>query len=966
MDAESSLAERALTFLENLYKQGGTGAVVAVVIAAIASLAVAGAVLIKVLAALTELLEAYKNSGLPWLVNRAQRLQVRRRSQFCAVLNADLAVLAKSENWNDQHFADLEAEVEAEGLYYPTVLHQLFRRPQRGLRRVNSLMRAIEASTEKVLLLVGEPGSGKSVALRHLGHRLAKRGIDSRAPDAKVPLYVNLRELRIGIGEPVTADAIKGFVLDNIRRGDADTAAYVREKWDDYRQRGIWFFLFDSFDEIPAVLHAPTAGREVRIYAEAIRQFLEGMSACRGILASREYKGPSALPWQKIRILPLSERRRAELIENTFLTPDQKRIVKEHLALSRSTLGHSPMFLTLMCRFIREEGHPPRNDHSLLGGHLARLASRDADYIFRKYQLSSDQLLRGAVEVAAMLARHPGLSLAPTVDEIVAAFDAEMEANRLKELLSALVEAKLARTDIQEARAGDRRFAFAHRRYQETLFVQYLAAHPAAVSPRELLTDSRWREYAVTLLQTQEGPAFTGLVMDATLLLRNSTSKQVPAVVEIAVGQCYFAWEHDSAAPLLALLQEGLGARLGEVDDSLRIEVGRVLGERWNSGDALDRMMVLRLGGILPSEQLVDYVEQAVTSWSRRLQDAAFEKVRFLSEVPEGLAKWVRGRLAADYLGSRRASEVVRIEALASRLPAPLGARHVIRRCRALRAWTMVLAQPVYLYLKFAFRVTAMAFGELKAPANLMSRELMIRHFALLSSIMLLVLAGVMMVFTAQDARWVVRGLGTAFGLLVLGAGLWLGLTFAFRSTGERMTPRLVAASVRRTLSIRGLKEVLLPAVKIALPLAVLFLGMTFLRKAGGPNAVGIGGVSLLFVAAAWVGRDALKKRMWEAQIARLALTLQPARIVLSATSLAQLEIWIEADGSPVIRDSALVRSLSALAFAVRDGRLDGHQSQLAGLLGSEDDVARFSGVIELALDRLSLVEDEQVSSKDR
>jgi hypothetical protein len=97
-------------------------------------------------------------------------------------------------------------------------------------------------------------------------------------------LYVNLKELGATVDGGVNADAIKQFVLDNIRRGDADTVAYVKQHWDEYRAEGTWFFLFDSFDEIPAVLHAPTGSTVIREYAEAIRQFLEGMSNCRGVL----------------------------------------------------------------------------------------------------------------------------------------------------------------------------------------------------------------------------------------------------------------------------------------------------------------------------------------------------------------------------------------------------------------------------------------------------------------------------------------------------------------------------------------------------------------------------------------------------------------------------------------------------------------------------------------------------------
>lgn len=137
-----------------------------------------------------------------------------------------------------------------------------------------------------------------------------------------MPLYINLREIDIPAKSPITADNISDFILDNIRRGDSDTTAYVRENWADYRNRGIWFFLFDSFDEIPAVLHAEKGSPVTKEYAEAIRKFLEGMGECRGILASREFKGPDSLPWKKFRILPLTSSKQRELVANAFLSQE--------------------------------------------------------------------------------------------------------------------------------------------------------------------------------------------------------------------------------------------------------------------------------------------------------------------------------------------------------------------------------------------------------------------------------------------------------------------------------------------------------------------------------------------------------------------------------------------------------------------------------------------------------------------
>lgn len=230
-----------------------------------------------VLEVVVSIVESLKKLGLTYITNRDKKLAVRRRQQFCLVLRSDLDSIAKAENWNDQWFTDLEAEVEAEGGYYSNKVSRFLKRRSNGIRRVPSLVQAIQSSTERCMLLVGDPGSGKSIAFRHLARTLADAGTRSRLNQFTVPLYINLKELPFCEPEALNADYIEQFVLEHVRRGDSDTAAYVREHWKEYKEQGVWLFLFDSFDEIPAVLHAPNGSQAISAHSQALRQFMDGM-----------------------------------------------------------------------------------------------------------------------------------------------------------------------------------------------------------------------------------------------------------------------------------------------------------------------------------------------------------------------------------------------------------------------------------------------------------------------------------------------------------------------------------------------------------------------------------------------------------------------------------------------------------------------------------------------------------------
>jgi NACHT domain len=650
-------------------------------------------VLKKVLEMLASCVESLNKLGLHLKSNQDQKLATRRRQQFCNVLRSDLDAIAKAENWNDQWFTDLEAEVEAEGGYYSNALSRLLRHRSNGIRRVPSLIQAIQTSTERCMLLVGDPGCGKSVALRHLGRTLADEGGKSTGINFKVPLYINLKELPACKEEELTPDYIEKFVIEHIRRGDSDTAAYVRDHWQDYKVRGIWFFLFDSFDEIPAVLHAPNGSKTIEQYSHALRQFMDGMGACRGVLASREYKGPEVLPWQKLRILQLNQQRQDELIDNTYLSNQHKTLVRQHLATMGSSIFGNPLFLSLLCRYVGDTQKVPANDYDLLLRHIERLAERDPDFILKQYGLNELQLLEGATLLAVLFAEEPELSLAPKHDEITHALRVRQTPLLvdLESLLSALIDVKIGRSDVKEARPGDRRFTFSHRRYQETLFVQYLAQHPQHISTENLLLDSRWREFTVTLIQSQSADVVKRFADEAVRKIDSLTQSPIAISKELGEGLHYFEWHSGSLLHLLQLVNEGFSKRLELVPENLREAISRQLLPRWESGDLYDKLMVVRHGCLLPVAKYQEILEWAIVSGIDPFLQASFMNAQFLTALSDSLGKWIRQRFANETLVSNSKIELFKLDALGNRLPTNLGAPLIFQRCKTLRS---ILYQP--------------------------------------------------------------------------------------------------------------------------------------------------------------------------------------------------------------------------------------------------------------------------------
>jgi hypothetical protein len=659
---------------------------------------------------LAKLVEDSRKLGVPLVLDADERLRIRRRAQFCKVLTVDLSAIAKAENWNDQFFTDLEAEVEAEGAYYGSRLRRLCKRQSRGRRRTGSLIGALESSTEQSLLLVGEPGSGKSIAVRHLAAQYAVRAQNSTNPRAVIPLYVNLKEFPAAELKDLTATFVKQFVLDHVRRGDADTAAYIAENWERYKSEGSWLFLFDSFDEIPAVLHAPAGSEVIAQHAAALAHFLAGVAPCRGMIASREYKGPDALPWTRFRILPLSRKRQLQLIHNAFLTRSQRSLAREHTVCYQGVIYQNPLFLALLCRYIKVENKAPKNDHAMLLQHIEGLASREPDYIYRRYALRPGDLLEGARKVAVRLALDPALGLAPTQSEVLRSLESDrVPAAEAERLLNALIEVKIGRVDVKESVPGERRFTFSHRRYQESLFVEYLARGTAPLGAYELLHDSRWREYVVTLIQTQENAVIAPLVTVAVAAIEAasaSVSSRVTHYVENVGDVSFFRWSMRQMPAAIATLEEGFFSRSSDIPPELHAAVDELLSGPLSGGDEFDRITALAHGRLMSRDKLVEALIDALRNGSSESFRPCVMALAYLQHAPAPLQVLARRPLSEFVLEAKNEGELNTFESIALRCPPEIRAARVYarsKRARTLLRIAALLAGLLRLYVLFPY-----------------------------------------------------------------------------------------------------------------------------------------------------------------------------------------------------------------------------------------------------------------------
>lgn len=602
--------------------------------------------------------------------DRDEAHRVEQRRLFARHVESQLDQLAGKEDWRDERFTELEAEVEVEGR--ERILRWLRHSPSRAvtLRREHSLSVALGRSAESLIILEGEPGSGKSVALRHLAHKLARKARRSHSAASRIPLYVNFKEFKPA-RRPVDAEAVREFILASLNRAnDRDVDRFLDEEFDRGLREGTWLLLLDSFDEIPDVLSATEATGAVEEYAQAIYDFLHGMKTTRAVVASREFRGPKTFRAPRFTVMQLSARQQRDLVKRSGLRPERADEVHAGLATAdpdMQQMAKNPMFLGLICEYVRTVGDFPDSAHSAYESYLDQRLKADQDRIQKRHGVGPDVVRRIAEEAAFSMAAVSGLGLTPGRRQLHSslAISVPISVTQFDKVLDALEYTKLGRSPDEASSDPDRRFTFAHRRFQEYFATCVVLREPGRVPAGELLTNGQWRETAVTILQTQP-PVVTVPLMEKAAQLTDAMAAEFP---EIGASR-EFSWP-TGCLHMLQLIDAGLGRSPERIPMRVREDAGRILRVAWERGRRHDRKWAAGVALAADRDTTLWLIEQAFASGSVLLGGIGYSVVSRMNEPPSNLYDGVRRTFTDMVASGQLTEERVALKAQIKRLPNP-------------------------------------------------------------------------------------------------------------------------------------------------------------------------------------------------------------------------------------------------------------------------------------------------------
>jgi len=572
----------------------------------------------------------------------------------------------------------------------------------KNLRRESSLSVALQKSDERLILLEGEPGSGKSVALRHVAQKMAYSASKSKNPNSLIPIYINLKEIDKALGQEINREFIEKFILKTLNRvNDRDIEEFLEEHFRKGLNEGTWLFLFDSFDEIPEILSSTEADEIINVYAGAIRDFLRCMNNCRGVIASREYRGPSRLGWPRFRILALSKKRCVQLIKKSGLQVKIQFKIINNLAIATPDFqktARNPMFLGLLCNFLRDnENDPfPQHTHTVFGKYINQRLTRDKNRLDRGFRITPEQILLGAEKLALCMTTDPNLGLCPTRYQLYQAtkqlglgFKEEKEFNTIADALEFL---KLARSEMMLMSGDSRQFTFSHRRFQEYFATSIVLRDPTRVTHEELIMNARWRETTVVLLQAQDIDSISSIMQVLFLRLKllisqmninlqkdetkihqrehkkKATNKKIDLAMNYLKGKLSYSLKvrenlikeamegyfNDYKVTLkqpinwprglfhiLGILQDSSYGKKHIIPKDIKDIIDQTLLYSVVNGTTYDKKWGLEVAGSASDDALIQLIQVGFNSRSQWLNDIAYKQVARLGMVPDSLSKHI-------------------------------------------------------------------------------------------------------------------------------------------------------------------------------------------------------------------------------------------------------------------------------------------------------------------------------------
>lgn len=400
---------------------------------------------------------------------------IERRNSFCKSLLRLLDDIDQETKWSAELYTPLDAEVEI----FPAA---------NSKRRITDLLKAIRSNQQtKIFLVLGDPGSGKSIALRQLCRDLLKEVTKTD----KIPIYINLKEW---LPEepwteenPPTYKELNNFVLQYLKeRGDVWFESFLKDYYEDLVYSGRIFFILDSFDEIPAVMDSEESSWIITELSEIINKFIVGTHHSRGILASRFHRSPDKGKFRaetQLEIRPFTDQKIRDNIRKNFKNYKEIEVIIFRDHPTWLSILRNPFNSALVLKFLEENRRMPNNRMEVFESYIHKRLL-ECESRIKRFGLSINIVMEKTMEIAYLMYSEFDSGLEIDIEYL----RKRLKAKSTEDVINILKYARIGRIKTSYVS----KFSFVHRRFAEFFLTKKILKNDHQIPFQSIPTDTRW------------------------------------------------------------------------------------------------------------------------------------------------------------------------------------------------------------------------------------------------------------------------------------------------------------------------------------------------------------------------------------------------------------------------------------------------------------------------------------------
>jgi NACHT domain len=395
----------------------------------------------------------------------------------------------------------------------------------------------IVANDKQYLMVLGQPGAGKSTFLRRIGLE-ALKGKNGGYRQECVPVFLELKQFRTGEVdlEKAIADefAICGF-------------PYPLPTTQKLLEKGKLLILLDGLDEVPTQ-QLDQAITQIQNFADKYKQN-RFIASCRTAAYQSSFR-----KFADVIMADFDEGQIEKFIINWFQSEQDKQaktaqscweLLKQPTNTATKELAQTPLLLTLLCLVFDDSQTFPEKRAELYKQALDVLLSKWAaekriqhDPIYKDLTLTLETIMLGEIAYSGFKADRLFFSQREVVDQIRAFLASNLNAPRHLDG-EVILRAIQIQQGVLVERARDV-FSFSHLTLQEYLTAQYIADNERVDNKlveqlvHNHLTDQRWREVFQLVAGLMRGGGDPLLLLIERCSQKFITSQKIQALINWA------------------------------------------------------------------------------------------------------------------------------------------------------------------------------------------------------------------------------------------------------------------------------------------------------------------------------------------------------------------------------------------------------------------------------------------------